>query len=121
MWAVRAILIVTLILCVVAFAYYNTNSQQNVEVNLVWAKYVDVPLITVVFWSFVPGVLVSLFLFMSVFIKQSVQLRGLRRRIKALEGEVTALRNRPIEESAELLASSKAKPPGEAPLFKDGK
>ncbi|MDH3891983.1 MAG: LapA family protein [candidate division Zixibacteria bacterium] len=120
MWAVRAILIVALVLCVVAFAYYNTNSQQLVEVNLIWAQYVDVPLITVVFWSFVPGVLVSLFVFMSVFIKQSVQLRASKRRIKALEGEVTALRNRPIEESAELLASSNVKPPGQAPLFKDG-
>ncbi len=119
MWAVRAILIVALILCVVAFAYYNSDLQQNVRVNLIWVQYVDVPLITVVFWSFVPGVLVSLFLFMSVFIKQSVQLRATRRRIKALEGEVTALRNRPIEESADLVASGESKPPADKPLFSD--
>jgi uncharacterized integral membrane protein len=120
MWAVRAILIVALVLCVVAFAYYNGDSEQNVRVNLIWAKYVDVPLITVVFWSFVPGVLVSLFVFMSVFIKQSVQLRAARREIKALEGEVTALRNRPIEESADLV-SGKSKPPTDKPLFTDDK
>ena len=119
MWAVRAILIVALILCVVAFAFYNTDSQQNVRVNLIWAQYIEVPLIIVVFWSFVPGVLVSLFLFMSVFIKQSVQLRATRRRIKALEGEVTALRNRPIEESAELVASGESKPSADRPLFSD--
>jgi uncharacterized membrane protein YciS (DUF1049 family) len=120
MWAVRAILIVALVLCVVAFAYYNPpNPQQNVQVNLIWAKYVDVPLITVVFWSFVLGVLVSLFILMSVFIKQSVQLRSARRHVKALEGEVTALRNRPIEESAELVASGETKPLSDKTLFTD--
>lgn len=120
MWAVRAILIIGLVLLVVAFAFYNLDSPE-VDVNLIWVQYVEVPLITVVFWSFVPGVLVSLFVFMSVLIKQSIQLRASKRRIKALEGEVTALRNRPIEESAELLGSSSAKPRGDAPLFKDGK
>ncbi len=117
MWAVRAMLIIALVLCVVAFAYYNSAAQQNVKVNLIWATYVDVPLITVVFWSFVPGVLVSLFVFMSVFIKSSVELRAARRRIKALEGEVTALRNRPIEESVDLVASGRPSPPEDKPLF----
>ncbi len=119
MWAVRAILIVALVLCVVAFVYYNPPSQETVKVNLGWVQYVKVPLVTVVFWSFVPGVLVSLFVFMSVFIKQSVQLRATRRRIKALEGEVTALRNRPIEESADLVASGESKPSTDKPLFSD--
>lgn len=119
MWAVRAILIIGLVLLVVAFAFYNLNSP-DVDVNLIWVQYIEVPLITVVFWSFVPGVLVSLFVFMSVLIKQSIQLRASKRRVKALEGEVTALRNRPIEESAELLGSSKSKPSAEAPLFRDG-
>jgi hypothetical protein len=108
----------------VGFAFYNgdpNDPTKLVDVNLIWMQRADVPLITVVFWSFVPGVLVSLFVFMSVLIKQSIQLRSSKRRIKALEGEVTALRNRPIEESAELLASSKSKPRGETPLFKDGK
>jgi uncharacterized integral membrane protein len=121
MWAVRAILIVALVLCVVAFAYYNPPiDQEGVKVNLVWAKFVDVPLITVVFWSFVIGMLVSLFIFISMFIRQSVELRSTRRRIKALEGEVTALRNRPIEESAELGRPGENQPPQNKPLFTDG-
>ncbi len=119
MWAFRAILIIALILVVVAFAYYNIDSP-TVDVNLIWVKYVEVPLITVVFWSFVPGVLVSLFVFMSIFVKQSIQLRAARRRIKALEGEVTALRNRPIEESASLLDGSGSKE-SETPMFRDDK
>ncbi len=103
MWALRAILIAAVVIVVVAFAYYNSSQTQTVSVNLIWAKYVNVPLITVVFWAFVAGVVVSLFLFISVYIRHSVQLRSARRRIKALEGEVTILRNRPIEESADLL------------------
>jgi len=106
MWAVRAILIALLMIMVIAFAYYNLNPAQTVEVNLIFAKYVNVPLITVVFWSFVGGLLVSLFLFISIYIKLSVQLRSSSKRVQALEGEVTVLRNRPIEESAELLKDS---------------
>lgn len=105
MWVVRAILVLVLILVVVAFAYNNFGKNQVVDVNLepVYANYIDVPLVTVVFWSFVAGSLLSLLLFITVYIKQSVTLRTARRRVKALETEVTILRNRPIEESADLL------------------
>lgn len=109
MWALRAILIAAVVVVVVAFAYYNSSQTQTVSVNLIWAKYVNVPLITVVFWAFVAGVVVSLFLFISVYIRHSVQLRSARRRIKSLEGEVTILRNRPIEESADLLKGADEK------------
>ncbi|MCK4301556.1 MAG: LapA family protein [candidate division Zixibacteria bacterium] len=117
MWAVRSLLTIVLVLCVVAFAYYNSDMDQRVSVNLIWAKYVDVPLITVVFWSFVAGVLVSLFVFVTVFVRQSVQIRGTRRRLQALESEVTVLRNRPIEESADLLKSAENRPAGRASTF----
>ena len=110
MWAVRSLLTIVLVLCVVAFAYYNSDMDQRVSVNLIWVKYVDMPLITVVFWSFVAGVFVSLFVFVTVFVRQSVQIRATRRRLLALESEVTVLRNRPIEESADLLKSAENKP-----------
>jgi uncharacterized membrane protein YciS (DUF1049 family) len=109
MWAVRAILIALLIIVVVAFAYFNFNPSQKVDVNLIYVKYLDVPLVTVVFWSFVAGVLVSLILFISVYIRLSVQIRASARRITALEGEVAVLRNRPIEESADLLKGADEK------------
>jgi uncharacterized membrane protein YciS (DUF1049 family) len=103
MWAIRAVLVVLLIIVVVAFAYFNFNPAQKVDVNLIYAQYVDVPVVTVVFWSFIAGMGVSMLLFVSIYFKQSVQLRSGRRRIQALEGEVTVLRNRPIEESIDLL------------------
>ncbi len=106
MWVLRAILIALLVVIVVAFALHNVGVGQEVSVNLIWVKYVDVPLITVVFWSFAAGVVVSLLVFISVYIKLSVQLRSARKQIRALEGEVTVLRNRPIEESADLLKES---------------
>jgi uncharacterized membrane protein YciS (DUF1049 family) len=106
MWALRAILIVAVVICVIAFAFYNTSQDQTVDVNLIWVKYIGVPLITVVFWAFVAGTVVSLFLFISIYIRQTVLIRSGRRQIRALETEVTVLRNRPIEESADLLSDS---------------
>lgn len=110
MWVIRAIIIALIVIALVAFAYFNINPTQKVDVDLVidhW-QYVDVPLITVVFWAFVAGVAVSLALFVSVFVKQSVENRSARKRIRSLEHEVTVLRNRPIEESADLIKDSES-------------
>jgi len=100
---VRAILIAIVVIAVVAFAFYNVGTLQKVEVNLIYATYVDVPLIVVVFWSFVVGLVVSLLLFVTMYIRMSMEMRSYRRRIRGLEAEVAVLRNRPIEESAEFL------------------
>lgn len=107
MWVIRTILIAAIIIAVVAFAYFNLNPDQKVDVDLIQVKYLDVPLITIVFWSFVGGIIISLVLFVSVYIKQAVDLRSGRRRIRDLEHELTVLRNRPIEESADLIRGSK--------------
>ena len=111
MWAVRAILVLALVLLVVAFAYNNFGVDQTVDVKLepVLPNYVNVPLVTVVFWSFVSGAILSMLLFVTIYIKQSVQVHSARRRIKSLESEVSILRNRPIEESAELLKGADRK------------
>jgi uncharacterized membrane protein YciS (DUF1049 family) len=105
MWAVRAVLIAIVVILVVAFAYNNFKPEQTVDVYLqpIFSNYVDVPLVTVVFWSFVSGLVVSLLLFITTYIKLSVQVHGARRRVRSLENEVAILRNRPIEESADLL------------------
>ena len=81
MWAVRAILVALLIIIVVAFAYFNFNPAQKVDVNLIYVKYLGVPLVTVVFWSFVAGVLISLILFISVYIRLTVQIRASAKRL----------------------------------------
>ncbi|MEW6412989.1 MAG: LapA family protein [Candidatus Zixiibacteriota bacterium] len=120
MWAVRAVLVALLVIVVVAFAYFNVSPSQKVDVNLVYAKYLDVPLVTVVFWSFVAGLVMSLFLFISVYVRLSVQVRAATRRIQSLEGEVGVLRNRPIEESADLLRGSDEKRLETKSPFADG-
>jgi len=105
MWVVRTILVLLLLLLVVGFAFNNTSPDQKVAVRLqpLFPNYVDVPLITVVFWSFVVGALLCLALFVSMYVKLSIQTHSARKRIRSLESEVAILRNRPIEESAELL------------------
>jgi len=120
MWVFRAILIALLIVIVVAFAYFNFSPTQTVDVNLIYLKLIDVPLVTVVFWSFVAGILVSLILFISVYFKLSVQLRSAKKRAQALDNEVTVLRNRPIEESADLLKGTDDKQKEIKSPFEDG-
>jgi len=111
MWVVRTVLVLLLLLAVVGVAYNNFGANQIVDVRLepLLPNYMDVPLVTVVFWSLVTGAVLSLFLFVSIFIKQSVQVHSARKRIKQLESEVTILRNRPIEESAELIKGADRK------------
>ncbi len=119
MWIVRAILIALVLILVVAFAYNNFGPDQRVDVNLkpFMANYVDVPLVTVVFWAFVAGVLLSLLLFVTMYIKQAVDLHAFRKRIKALESEVAILRNRPIEESVDLLKGADSRVAESKSLF----
>jgi len=103
MWVIRAVMIALVVICVVAFAFFNVGSEQTVNVNLIYARFIDVPLITVVFWAFVGGVLVSLVGFVSVYVRLTVDLRSVRKKVRTLEHEITTLRNRPIEESAEFI------------------
>ena len=111
MWIVRAVLVLLLLLLVVGFAFNNTGAHQKVAVYLqpLLPNYVDVPLVTVVFWSFLTGAVLSMLLFVSMYLKMSVHGHTTRKRIKALESEVTILRNRPIEESADLLKGADRK------------
>ena len=105
MWVIRAMLILLIVIVVIAFAYNNFGPDQKVDVYFqpFFHNYVDVPLVTVVFWSFVAGVVLSLLLFITMYIKQTVDLHSARKRIRALQSEVAILRNRPIEESVDLM------------------
>ena len=81
----------------------NAGPDQTVDIDLIWTKRVNVPVISVVFWSFIIGTAVSFLLFVSIYLKQSNQINRSRKQIKGLESEVAALRNRPIDESKNLL------------------
>ena len=119
MWIIRTVLVLLLVILVVGFAYNNMGPDQKVAIQLepLFVNYVDVPVVTVVFWALVAGVVLSFLLFVSVCLKLSVQGHAARKRIRALEGEVTILRNRPIEESAELLKGADRKKDEQASPF----
>lgn len=105
MWVLRSILILAIIVIIVGFALYNSGARQTVDIELIWAHRSDVPVITVVFWSFIMGAMVSWLLFISVYLRLTNQIRSSNRDVKGLQSEVTALRNRPIEESHDLLGT----------------
>lgn len=106
MWAVRAVLIAVIVIAIVAFAIHNVGEHQRVDVNLIWKSFHRVAVVEVVFWSFAVGVVVSLVAFISVYIRLSMNVRSLRRQMRGLEAELSVLRNRPIEESAQMLSDT---------------
>ncbi len=103
MWVFRSFLILVIIVIILGFALSNSGLEQKVDIDLIWTQRYDVPILTVVLWSFILGALVSWLLFVSVYLKQSTQLNKANREIKGYKDEVTALRNRPIEETKNLL------------------
>jgi uncharacterized membrane protein YciS (DUF1049 family) len=103
MWVFRSFLILVIIAIIIGFALSNSGPDQTVDIDLIWAQRYDVPILTVVLWSFILGILVSWLLFVSIYLKLSNRLGKANRAIKGLETEVAALRNRPIEESKNFL------------------
>ena len=95
MWAIRALLVIVLVVGIVGFSVL--NSEERVTVQLHDTTYYNIPLIVVTYWSFVGGMLVTFVLGLSYFWKLSLDLRDTRRENKRLLSELTALRNRPIE------------------------
>lgn len=119
MWIIRIVLLALVVVCFLAFITYNIDTSQKVDINLIYAAYLDVPLITVVFWSFLAGGLVTLALMVVSYLKLSFDLQGANRKIKALESEAAILRNRPIEEAAGLFTQTP--PSGDISLFGESK
>ena len=83
--------------------------------------FVNVELVEVVFWAFASGVVLSLLLFITTYIKLSLQIHTMKKRVLALESEVTILRNRPIEESASLLSGLDKQSEESSPLLDEVK
>lgn len=111
MSAVRGILVLLLILVVGYFFIANQGVDQKVDIKLqpFMANRVDVPLVSVLLVTFASGALLGGLVFVMIYIRQSVLVHSSRKRIKALEAEVAILRNRPIEESVELLKGADQK------------
>lgn len=115
----RLIVIIALVSILILFAFNNVRPDQVVDVNLqpFYANYTSVPLLTVVGGSIVAGLVIGLILFGLMYIRQSVSLHEASRKAKALENEIAILRNRPIDESLELVAGSEQKKPDVRSIF----
>jgi len=100
MWAFRMFLVLLVISLVVGFSMI--NAQQLVSVDLLYTKYEAVPLVYVAYWAFLAGMLVTFVLGLSYILKIYSDLREERKEKHRLVVEITALRNRSIEEIEEL-------------------
>lgn len=96
MWAVRLLLIIIFLLLAIGFFVY--NAAERVDIVIVSTRFIDVPLITVVLISFGIGMIASFLLAVTYFFKISSDARGHRREARRLRAEITALRNRQIEQ-----------------------
>lgn len=100
MWVLRMFLVLLIIALIVGFSM--SNAQQTVAVDLLHAKYVGVPLVYVTYWAFLAGMLVTFVLGLTYVFRLHGDLRQERKEKQRLLAEITALRNRSIEEIDEL-------------------
>ena len=100
MWAFRMFLVLLIISLIVGFSMM--NAQEQVSVDLLRVKYQAVPLVYVTYWAFLAGMLVTFILGISYAIKIHTDLREERKEKHRLLVEITALRNRSIEEIDKL-------------------
>ncbi|MBD3299282.1 MAG: DUF1049 domain-containing protein [candidate division Zixibacteria bacterium] len=95
----RAFLILVVLAIIIGFSVYNAGPR--VDVDLIRAQY-NVPLVVVVYWSFLAGMLVAFLLAISYILKMQSDRRSERLARKRLEMEISALRNRTIEKLDQL-------------------
>ncbi len=97
MWVFRAVLVVILIVILLGFSVH--NAEERVMVKVFQTNYINVPLIIVAYWAFIFGLLVSFLLFVTIYFKQISEIKRSKRLADSLGNEISALRNRPIEEA----------------------
>lgn len=100
MLAFRVFLIIIIISVIVGFSLY--NSSEKVDVNLVRVEYHNVPLIIVVYWTFLIGMIVTFILGLSYVARVHADMREERRQVQRLTSEITALRNRSFEDLSDV-------------------
>lgn len=99
MWVLRILVILLIIVLVIGFGIY--NSDVRISVNFFGKDYVEIPMIYVVFWALVIGMVVSFLLSISQYLKVQSELRAQRKENKNLMEEITTLRNFPLEDVEE--------------------
>ncbi len=101
MWVVRIILLLIVLAVVVGFSVYNSGPKIR-TVDLVWHKYYDVPMVVIVYWAMLVGMVAAAFLGLTYVFRLHADLRAERRSRKRLEAEMASYRNRTIEELDEI-------------------
>ncbi len=86
MWAIRAALLLLILLVIIAVTLL--NNTQNVAFNLLFVRYERIPLIAVIYWSFLAGIIITIVLGLSYVFKLQSQLRRRGKEIKRLSAEV---------------------------------
>jgi uncharacterized integral membrane protein len=99
MGILRTILILIVLAIVIGFSIY--NAEPRVDVDLIRWQY-NVPLVVVVYWSFLAGMIASLILGFTYILKLQGDRRSERRDKRRLESELASLRNRTIGDLDEL-------------------
>jgi uncharacterized integral membrane protein len=101
MWVVRTILVLIVLAFVIGFSVY--NSEQRVDhVDLIRLEYYNVPMVVVVYWAMLAGMVAAGMMGLTYVFRVQAELRSERRSRKRLEMEVSGLRNRTIEDLDEL-------------------
>ncbi|MCK4547131.1 MAG: LapA family protein [Candidatus Eisenbacteria sp.] len=98
------LLMLGILLALVAFAVWNPAQQLNV--NILGNTYERVPFVYTIFIAFLAGVALTLIFGFLYYCEMAISVRRLRNEKKALEAELTTLRNLPLEEEV-LEPSSK--------------
>ena len=99
--AVRNILLLLVVIAMIGFAVLNPGQRLEVDLWLAgtWA---EVPLVEVVFIAFVLGIGVGLLFMVFSVMDLRARLAGAHRSGHRLQGELTSLRNLPLEEEEEI-------------------
>ena len=100
-WALLGLILIAALL---GFSIQNAN--QLVTIQIVTTAYYNVHLIYITYWAFIFGMALSFFVLATVIFRQATDLRRIRKKVSSLNGEISALRNRPIEESPDKFLQS---------------
>lgn len=103
----RNVLLVVILIALVWFAVLNPS--QRVEVDL-WmlGKWVDVPLVIALFLAFAIGAVVGTSMLVFNVMDLHAKLRHQKRHGQHLEGELTSLRNLPLEDETSEVSPGSA-------------
>lgn len=108
---IAAIALLVVLIALVAFSYYNIG--QSVDIRLLWFRtFYGIDLNLALLGAFVLGVVLTLLYCLYYFVDIGLTVRRLKKRNRALEAELVAIRNLPIEEALGDIAQEQEEPEG---------